>query len=1027
MGVSVLLVCSIVLVPESLAQSSFTGVAKDQSGAVLPGVTVEASSPALIEKSRSTVTDERGFYRIIDVRPGDYSVTFTLPGFKTVKRDVQLPSDFTATINADMEVGATGDSITVGAEAPVVDLSTNSKAQVLPRDVLETVPTAHTIQSVGQLVVGVTLSAPDVGGSQAMQQTYFSVHGTGQAQTTVQMDGLIVNGLMGDGAVQSYMNDAGNEQMVYQTGGGTADSPTGGVKLNMAPREGGNTVHGSFFSAFENSSIQSSNLSPFLASHGVRAVNSIGTYRDIDGTLGGPIKKDKLWVFGSTRFFTVNAPVANAFYTPAGRTYADCLNAVVKCEQAVNQQQINSALVRLTWQVSPRNKLSAYMDRLFKTRDHDVGPGDDPATAGFRWNSPIYETSTIKWTSTVTSRLLLEGGYSSNIERYNNLYEPGVRKPYGTPEWYAGARHVDTILNTQSNAKTYEYGSYPDRHNAQAAASYLRGSHNIKIGFQNSWGPYNQTAWANADLYQNYLNSVPSTVTLLGTPVRWKDRLNANLGVYAQDVWNIKRLTITYGLRWSYISEQVSGQPEQRGRFADIPAFGDNHLPVWRTFSPRLAVVYDLSGKGKTAVRFGFNRFDDAATTVIASLYDPANAANILATVAWTPSPIDPNPDVAHGELGCKYLPPPAPGTAYVPGVNTSPDCEINLSQAPKNFGTVSLSKFDPHLKNPYMLSYNLGMTHELFRGFAVTGEWFHTDFKNILERNNTLRPGAMTGPASVDNSNYRPVTVFSPIDGTPLTVYDTVSTSVLQAVANVDTNDPKLKQSYNGFEFNVNARLPHGVTLFGGSSTDRTVSNSCSSATTNPNILLFCDGAKNGIPWRTQFKLAGTYPLPWWGLQASGSFQALPGYLLGTQPLSQGGFLPVLTTPNGAGTVLTVTQAATSNKYTVCPGNSAAAGCTVGAPIIPNMVQSSLNIPLIAPGKEMTPRLNQLDLSFSKRVNLERVRIEPRVDLFNAFNSSAYYSVRSLVYSTASTATYKLPGSVLLGRLVRLGVNVNF
>jgi len=282
-----------------------------------------------------------------------------------------------------------------------------------------------------------------------------------------------------------------------------------------------------------------------------------------------------------------------------------------------------------------------------------------------------------------------------------------------------------------------------------------------------------------------------------------------------------------------------------------------------------------------------------------------------------------------------------------------------------------------------------------------------------------------LTGPASVDNSNYRPVTVFSPIDGTPLTVYDTANLQVLQAVANVDTNDRKLKQAYNSFEFNVNARLPHGVTLFGGSSTDRTISNSCSSATTNPNYLLFCDGTKNGIPWRTQFKLAGTYPLPWWGLLASGSFQALPGYLLGTQPLSQGGFLPVLTTPNGAGSVLTVTS--TTNKYTVCPGNSAAAGCTVGAPIIPGMVQPSINIPLIAPGKEMTPRLNQLDLSFSKRVNLERVRLEPRVDLFNTFNSSAYYSVRSLVYSTASTATYKLPGSVLLGRVVRLGLNVNF
>ena len=347
-GVFVSLLYFSALVPETLAQSSFTGVVKDQSGAVLPGVSVEAGSPALIERSRSTVTDERGAYKIIDLRPGNYSLTFTLPGFKTVTREVELPSDFTATINAEMTVGAVEETITVAAESPVVDSQTNFKAQVLPRDVLDRVPTAHTIQSAGQLVVGVQMDVPDVGGSRAMQQTYFFVHGAGTSQTSVLMDGMIINGLQADGAVQSYMNDAGAEQMVFQTGGGTADSPTGGLKLNVAPKEGGNSFHGSLFAGFESNSLQSNNLSPSLASHGVRGVDQIGTYRDVDVTLGGPIKKDKLWFFGSSRFFTVNKPVANSFYIPAGRTYADCLNAGVACKQAINDQSINSVLLRLT-------------------------------------------------------------------------------------------------------------------------------------------------------------------------------------------------------------------------------------------------------------------------------------------------------------------------------------------------------------------------------------------------------------------------------------------------------------------------------------------------------------------------------------------------------------------------------------------------------------------------------------------------------------------------------------------------------
>src|SRR5881409_3629787 len=148
-GAFVSLLYSTALVPETLAQSVFTGIVKDQSGAVLPGVSVEASSPALIEKSRSIITDEGGTYKIIDLRPGNYAVTFSLPGFKTVKRDVELPSNFTATIDAEMAVGGVEETITVAAESPVVDTQTNFKAQVLPREILDSVPTAHTIQSVG--------------------------------------------------------------------------------------------------------------------------------------------------------------------------------------------------------------------------------------------------------------------------------------------------------------------------------------------------------------------------------------------------------------------------------------------------------------------------------------------------------------------------------------------------------------------------------------------------------------------------------------------------------------------------------------------------------------------------------------------------------------------------------------------------------------------------------------------------------------------------------------------------------------
>jgi hypothetical protein len=998
------------------AQSQFTGVVKDATGAVLPGVEVKASSEVLIEKMKSVITDERGIFRVVDLRPGTYALEFSLPGFGTVKREIELQSNFTATVNVEMSVGTMTDTVEVTAESPVVDVQTTMKAQVLSRDVLDMVPNAHTIQSVGQLIVGVSLTAPDVGGSQAMQQTYFNVHGSGAAQTSVLNDGMIVNGLQGDGAIQSYQNDAGNQEMVYQTGGAVADTPTQGLRINVVPKEGGNQLHGSLFVGYESTSLQSDNLSRFLQNNGVTTVDKIGLYRDINMTVGGPVKKDKLWFFSSARFFTVNKPIASTFYVPAGQTYANCVKGTVACKQGVDGQTINSVLLRLTWQVSPKNKFGVYADRLFKERDHAMAPGDDPATAAVRWNSPLYMVMTAKWTSTVTNRLLIQGGYSANLERYNNLYEPGIEKPWGSPEWYAGARHVDSILATTSNASGFEYGSYPDRHNLQASGSWSIGTHEFKFGFQHSWGVYNQTAFANADLYQNYQNGVPFTVTAYATPARWQDKLNANFGLYAQDAWHLGRLTLNYAGRFDYVSEQVTGQPAQRGRFANIPAYSDFKLPTWRDFSPRLGGSYDLTGNGKTAIRAGFSRVEAAATTTFASLYDPGNGGAITQTLTWTPSPLDPNPDVAHGELGCTYLPPP----------NTRPDCEINVGQLAKNFGVISLSQPDPKLKRPYGIGFNLGVQREIITGVALSADWFHGTSKNQVVRNNILRPGTFNASNNtVVNSNYRAVTIFSPKDGSPITMYDAVSPAVVQAVANVDSTDPNIHSTYNAFEFNFNARLAHGLTFFGGTATERAISLSCATAATNPNFLNYCDQSKSGIPWRTQFKMSGTYPLPLWGIQFSGSLQALPGYLLGTQALSQGGAgAPNTTTPNGLGTAFSVSP---TTRYTVCPGTSAQNGCVVGNLVVPGMNTASFSVPLVAPGTEMTPRFNETDISFAKRITLERFQINPKIDIFNVFNSSDYFTVRSTTYSTAPGATYMQPGSILQGRIVRLGAVVNW
>jgi Carboxypeptidase regulatory-like domain/TonB-dependent Receptor Plug Domain len=352
------LIAMLVLLPTAArAQSVFAGTVKDTSGAVMPGVTVEVSSPALIEGVRSTVTGENGQYRVVDLRPGTYKLTFTLPGFNTVVRDaVELPANFTSTINIELAVGTLQESVTVSGASPVVDVQTNVRQQVLTRDVLDAVPTAKTIQGLGQLVVGVTLNSPDVGGSRAMQQTYFAIRGTGGAQTVVLVDGLMTNGLMGDGAVQAYHNEAMTQEAVYATAGGSAETLTGGVNMNLVPKDGGNQFHGGVKYAKSPSDWQGNNLTDSLKAQNVTGVDRISHFEEFNIEQGGPIVKNKLWFFGAFRRAYYDKPIANTFVTPAGVPFPvgfnQCATGAASCEQGISDEKMSNPVARLTWQAS---------------------------------------------------------------------------------------------------------------------------------------------------------------------------------------------------------------------------------------------------------------------------------------------------------------------------------------------------------------------------------------------------------------------------------------------------------------------------------------------------------------------------------------------------------------------------------------------------------------------------------------------------------------------------------------------------
>jgi hypothetical protein len=278
-----LFVCALLIPAAASAQSSISGLVKDASGGVLPGVTVEASSPALIERARAVVTDDQGRYAIVDLRPGLYKVTFTLQGFTTFVRDgIDLPANFTATVNADLRIGAIEESVTVTGESPLVDVSNAQRTAVLKRDLIDAIPTGRTYAQLGLLAVGVRPSAQAVGGARTATQQRLLAHGQAPKDNTVAIDGMKMNSMYLGGETQANHNDAMVQEATVQTTSLGAEVSAGGVVVNLIPREGGNTFSGSIYAGYTGSSFQGDNLTPELQARGLRQGDAVDYVYDVN-------------------------------------------------------------------------------------------------------------------------------------------------------------------------------------------------------------------------------------------------------------------------------------------------------------------------------------------------------------------------------------------------------------------------------------------------------------------------------------------------------------------------------------------------------------------------------------------------------------------------------------------------------------------------------------------------------------------------------------------------------------------------
>ena len=979
----VLLVLGLVLQPGwTLAQSAISGQVTDDTGGVLPGATVEAASPALIEGSRVVVTDGTGRYTIIDLRPGIYVVTVRLPGFTTARYEaVHLPGDFTQTIDAVLEVGSIAETVTVSADSAGVDIQRGARTQVLDRETLDALPAARNPMSIGYLAQGVRLTFPEVGGSAMMSQIRMTAHGANSRHSVQQIDGMQVNSQLGNGGFMNYNNEAGNQEVAISTSSSPAEVSAGGVRVSMIPREGGNSLSGSFYAGGTDGSWQSNNITDQLREKGLQTPNRISNIHDVNVSIGGPVLRDRLWYFGSFRAASVDSLRADAPLLPDG-------------SEPVDDQWVRSGLLRLTTQLTPRNKVSAYLDRIFKHFGREFGPGVDPVSAATRRDPDRgnYSVAQAKWTSTISSRALLEVGYSQVIERFHEGYQPGFGHTVPddlltcsqtpcfhsasydqTRPWFAGASRFDFVTRQRTGGTRFGefYSSPVDRFYPNAAFSYVTGSHNVKLGVQWSFGSRGLVGDGNAHLEQRYRNGVPEQVWAYNRPVLYNTTVKRDLGFYAQDTWTVDRLTVNAGFRVESFASRTDNAPgttgAPAGRFVgERPFTPADVTPTWLDVAPRFSLVYDLFGDARTALKLSVNRFVSPHASTFPRRYHPQDFASDPRD--WFDCHL-----LADGSA-CSGLDPY--GTN---GDDVAQDHEIGLPNNLASFvDRVPPARPDPGLEREYNVEYTVGVQHEVAPRVSVTAAYYRRTFYDIEGPDNVL----------LEPSDYISFTAVSPFDGTELTIYNLdPSKRGLRDI--VDRTSSVNRDLYNGFELSLQARLPNGGTVSGGWTAQQHVRDSCDQE--DPNGVLdsgfanitrrvirggrFCQESELGIPFRHDFKVFGVYPLPW-EVEVSGVVQSYAGDLL-----SVIWNVPSSVFPEGQRTQQT-------------------------------------RVPLAVPGTRYLERLNQTDISIRKIFRVRGFQYSVQVDVYNLFNSSVV--TREIETFGSSLGR---PQFILLGRMLRLAV----
>ena len=749
---------SIVILPSvAHAQGSIAGIVKDASGAVLPGVIAEASSPALIEKTRAVVTDSTGQYKIVDLRPGTYTVTFTLPGFATFKRDgIELTTGFTAQVNGEMKVGAVAETITVSGEAPVVDIQNVRQQTTIARETLDAIPTTKRIGQYASIIPGATYVNPtfqDVGGNQG-EGGQFGIHGQRGADLSTNVDGMNQN----QQALGVFsFNSQSFQEVVVETGGMSAEAMSGGIQVNIVQKDGGNRFSGSLSMAYAGPDLQSGNLNDDLRARGLNTDISIRHSYDNGGAFGGPIKRDRLWFFTAHRWWGASRYIQGSYFNKLQGTlfYEPDLDRVSR-----NNEYFEDHSIRLTLQATQRQKLVVSFSEQNNCSCpfgltgvggvNAVKPA--PESRGLHVYNPQY-LPLVSWSYPATNRLLFEAGYSQNVLNEDSRRQDSLDRD-GTLVGANDIRVTDLALNvvygSDANNNIWS-GSYTRRYvnkyNSRVSASYITGTHSLKVGYflqqyylgrEGAYTDLNQITGARSYTFRN---RVPQSVTIWATPFEVVEHTN-NLGIYAQDQWVVKHATLNLGVRYDSLDGVIPEHHLPAGIFVparDFPAVKGS--PAWKNVNPRLGVSYDVFGNGKSAVKASAGRF---VPYTVAASNNPASNQAASATRTWSDTNGNYVPDCVLG--------PSVPAANGECGALS--DATFGQVRAGNTtFANDALKGFNRQFANWQVAG---SIQQELRRGMALNVGYFRTWYQNFLVTDNLATTAA----------DYDPFCVAVPTDG---------------------------------------------------------------------------------------------------------------------------------------------------------------------------------------------------------------------------------------------------------------------